>query len=131
MEMKKELAGQLKNLGAAAVYVFGSTAEALTQPESDIDLAILMHPESDSKDFVQLYTNLYDILTQVFPGKKLDIVPLQRSPLELRFDVISHGRAIFESDSNLRLDFEEQTARQYADFKPVLKNFNQAILNRI
>ncbi len=122
---------QLKKLGVVLVYLFGSVAEQLDQPDSDLDLAVLMNAKSAPRNTLDLYADLYDIFTQAFPEKKLDIVFLQRAPLELRFDVISHGQVLFESDQQLRLNFEEQTMRQYADFKPILRNIDQAILNRV
>lgn len=121
---------QLKDLGVVLVYVFGSVAEQMDQPHSDLDLAVLTTGKLDVNT-LNLYADLYDIFTQIFPGKKLDIVFMQRAPLELRFDIITHGQVFFESDPELRLNFEELTMRQYADYKPILRSMDQAILNRI
>ena len=140
-ELTQKIKQQLKDLGVVLIYLFGSVAQELEQPDSDLDLAVLMNPafvktsagrkELQTGNTLKVYGDLYDILTQAFPGKKLDIVFLQRAPLELRFDVIAHGQVLFESENALRLDFEEKIMRQYADFKPILEEFNQAVLNRV
>jgi hypothetical protein len=51
--------------------------------------------------------------------------------LELQFDVIRHGKVLFESSPDTRMDFEEHVAALYRDFKPLLKQFNSAVLERI
>ena len=78
-----------------------------------------------------IYYALYDIFTDLFPSKSLDIIFLQRSNLELCFDVISHGQIIFQSQPEDNFNFEEKTSLLYADFFPLLKEFNRAVLERV
>lgn len=129
--MDTKLNQEFKDLGVDVIYLFGSRIESLEQPDSDLDIAVLMNRQASQANILNLHTKLYDIFAQVFPDNNLDIVLLHRAPLELRFDVISHGRVYFETNPQIRLDFEERTAREYADFKPILRSMDQAILNRI
>src|SRR3989344_4990019 len=94
----------LKRLGVEVVYLFGSQAEGVAGKASDIDISNF---------------------------RTMDIVFLQRASLELQFDVIRHGKVLFESSSDVRMNFEERVATLYRDFKPILKQFNNAILERI
>lgn len=121
---------KLSDLGVGIVYLFGSHAEEIAGPLSDVDLGVVMtsprHLAGSSND---LYLMLFEIFGEsVENSNKLDIVFLQQSPLELRFDVISHGHPLFEVSTAFRLDFEEKTMIDYCDFKPILQEFDQAIL---
>ena len=121
----------LRNLDVLAVYIFGSTAEGFSQSHSDFDIGVLVDKSINGLNKNKLYNHLYEIFTELFPGKNLDIVFLNTAGLELRFDVVSNGKLIFESQTQDRLNFEAQTVLQHADFKPLLRQFDQAVLNRI
>jgi predicted nucleotidyltransferase len=124
---------QLKDMGVGIVYLFGSQAEGLAGKLSDIDVGVIFEKGKMPKDTRKIYNTLYDLFTDVFDMsgfKDIDIVFLDRASLELRFDVISHGKVLYESSEDLRYDFEHRTAMLYMDFKPLLKNFNQAVLDR-
>ena len=123
---------KLRNLGVSLIYLFGSYAEGKEGPLSDIDLAVLFHQESvpGEENIGGAYNALYDILTDLFPRKNVDIIFLQKTNLELRFDVITHGKILYESSREDRRSFEEKTTLLYADFKPLLKLFNQTLLHR-
>ncbi|TSC68528.1 MAG: DNA polymerase beta domain-containing protein [Parcubacteria group bacterium Gr01-1014_66] len=126
---------RLRKLGIGIVYLFGSHAEGVAGAASDIDIGVaLLRPSALKHTASDLYAELYDLLTDAFDMQNfrdMDIVFLDRAPLELRFDVITHGRVLFESDAQFRLDYEERTAMLYRDFKPLLEVFNEAILERV
>ncbi|MBI3442247.1 MAG: nucleotidyltransferase domain-containing protein [Candidatus Sungbacteria bacterium] len=129
-------ADRLRQLGVAVLYLFGSHAEGLATSASDIDVGVLFSrnalPLPENK--TELYNALYDVFTDVFDMsgfRDIDIVFLDRVPLELRFDVITHGQVLFETDPDIRLDFEERVAALYRDFMPLLNEFNRGVLQRI
>lgn len=131
MELTQPQIQSLKKLGVKLVYLFGSYAEEKSLKLSDIDIGIVFADKLlSNKNFSQVYNQLYDIFTDVFPGRKIDVVFLQKATLELRFDVTKHGKILYAASSSDRLNFEEKTMISYADFKPVLTEFNQSILNR-
>ena len=125
----------LKRLGVEVVYLFGSQAEGVAGKASDIDIGIVLkNPIPKQKPATDLYNALFHILHDCFDMsnfRTMDIVFLQRASLELQFDVIRHGKVLFESSSDVRMNFEERVATLYRDFKPILKQFNNAILERI
>lgn len=122
---------KLQALGVRVVYLFGSSAENYRQPQSDVDIGVVLADREAGLNISKLYNALYDMFTDVFPGQEIDLVFLQRAGLELNFDVISHGRAIYESPQADRPSFEERVQLLYADFKPLLNNFDRAVLGKI
>ena len=78
---------KFKELNIAIIYLFGSFAEDKALPLSDIDIGILLTQESVADpdiDIGEIYNRVYDILTDIFPSKYLDIVFLHKAPLDLR-----------------------------------------------
>lgn len=126
----KELV-QLNKHNVVAVYVFGSRAQGLAGPLSDYDFAILTKKGYEKRGD-DVYQALYDVLSPHCPrtmkNDVIDIVFLNRVPLELRFHVIRYGQVLFEDDTKARLNFEDKTQREYSDFRPILDSFDHAIL---
>ena len=121
---------QLRELGVSLIYLFGSVAEGNAHDLSDLDIGIVLQSEP-SNDVSVLYNTLYDIFTEIFPGEKVDIVFLQRTGLEMRFDAVTHGILLFEAGKNSHYDFAERIRLLYADFQPHLKEFDEQVLERI
>jgi len=126
---------ELRKLGVALAYLFGSQAEGAAGPSSDIDVGVVFSdPAALAGDTSETYNRLYNVFSDVFDMenfRNMDIVFLERAPLELRFDAITHGIPLFEASSDVRLDFEERTAALYRDFQPLLREFNRAVMERI
>ncbi|TAK67454.1 MAG: nucleotidyltransferase domain-containing protein [Bacteroidetes bacterium] len=122
---------QLRQHGVQLVYLFGSHAEGTNHPMSDVDIGVVMDYKSLENNANDLYINLFDIFTDVFPNESIDIVFLQRAGLELCFDVICHGKVLFESDANVRDSFEDRIQMLYMDYKPTLNMFDEQVLERI
>ncbi len=123
---------RLKKIHVSLVYLFGSYAENKSGPLSDVDIGIVFFSDFLlPRDCRKIYNELYDVFTDVFSGENIDIVFLQKAGLELCFDVITHGRILYEYSRDERLNFEEKITLLYADFKPILNEFNRAVLERI
>jgi len=123
---------KLEELGVSLVYLFGSVAEGTDHGLSDLDLGVVFDQASRlGPDNSSLYNSLYDIFTDGFPDRNIDIVFLDNAGLELCFDAISHGRLLFASSSDARYAFEEKVLILYADFRPILEEFDAAVLERI
>ncbi len=123
---------RLQSLGVSLVYLFGSVAEGTAHDLSDIDLGIVLRDPRmlEGKSF-DLYNDLFDILTDAFFPRQIDIVFLQAAGLEVCADAVRHGRLLFASSVDAHYQFEEKTIILFADFKPLLDRFNQAVLERI
>lgn len=123
---------KLRNLGVGVVYLFGSHAEGVAGSLSDIDIGVVFcDPRIAQGNTTELYGRLYDVFSEAFGSENLDIVFLERATLELRFDAISHGRTLYETSEDFRRDFEHCAVMLYADFKPLLRNFDRATLSRV
>ncbi len=124
--------GELKHLKVGLVYLFGSHAEGVAGKLSDVDIGVVFSdPRVSSRDTLEVYNILFDIFSLALDTENVDIVFLERAFLELRFDVISHGKILFMESDDFRYDFEHRTTMLYADFKPVLNNFDNAVLSRL
>lgn len=126
---------KLRDLRVGLVYIFGSRAEGVAGPSSDFDVGVVFTDSAIIRgNTTEIYNALYDIFSDVFDlsnFRNIDIVFLERAPLELRFDVISHGIPLFEISSDFRFNFEERTAAFYRDFRPLLNEFNRAVVEKI
>mgnify|MGYP001608233144 CR=1 FL=1 len=124
----------LEKLGVQAVYLFGSRAQGQEGPLSDYDYAVLLkergHRRGDS-----LYDRLYDIFSEISPrtleNDIIDIVFLRDAGLELRFHVIRYGEVLFDSNPKARLNFESETVLLYSDYRPLLDEFDRAIMSSL
>lgn len=130
--LTKDHIERLEKIHVSLVYLFGSYAEGKNHPLSDIDIGVVFSDDSILLgDCRKIYNELYDIFTDVYLGKSIDIVFLQNTGLELCFDVITNGLILYESSRDERLYFEEKINILLADFKPFLNEFNKAVLARI
>jgi len=122
-------------LGVEVVYLFGSQAEGIAGPASDIDIGlVLKNSIPKPKPVTALYNDVFHILEDCFDMsnfRTMDVVFLQRAPLELQCDVVRHGKVLFESSPDVRMQYEERVQMLYRDFKPLLKQFNEVILQRV
>ena len=123
---------KLKKLNIGIVYLFGSFVDNLQTENSDIDIGIVTIKQiKNNKIRNKTYIELYEIFSNIFKKRKIDLVFLDRTNLELKFDVIKHSKVLYEISSEFRLDFEEKTNIMYVDFKPILNEFNNAIIGNI
>lgn len=132
----------LVSLGVEVLVLFGSYAQGLAGPLSDIDVGVLVRDICILKDRVRrnaLYDALYFDVLSPLAGRvvkhlcNIDIVFLQDElvNLQLKYHVSSHGVSLYERDSSAFADFKEDIMERYADYAPVRRMFNEAILARI
>lgn len=132
LELSKSQIKKLQYLDVSLVYLFGSCAEKKVHPFSDIDIGIVFSNKKKlKKDMGKIYNELYFLFGNIFRKKNIDIIFLQKASLELRFDVIRHGRIIYRASEDEKQIFEDRVTMLYMDFKPILSEFNEAILSRI
>jgi uncharacterized protein len=109
----------------ALIYLFGSQVDGNTGPLSDVDLGVLIQPNVEDIDWI---VRLNQVLTETFPGMHFDIVPLHQSPVELAYQIIAHGKCIYEQDTLTRVEFEADILGQHGDYIPVLREHHRDIL---
>lgn len=132
----------LTGLGVSALILFGSHAQGLAGPLSDIDVGVLVRDPRILKDRTQrngLYDSLYTDVLSPLAGRavkrlcNIDIVFLQDElvNLQLKYHVSNHGVVLYEYDPHAFTDFKEYVMERYADFAPLRRMFHDAILARI
>ena len=128
--MKKKLKEKLNQLGVAIVYLFGSTAAGRQSPLSDVDIGVVLKKAPSGKDTRNIYHNLYQLFTEMYPSEKLDIVFLQEASLPLQYSAICGGKILFETDPLFTADYKHSVMNQYLDFRPILDYFDKVTMER-
>ena len=104
------------------VYVFGSFARNQERAKSDIDLAFLVDPARYRMDAFEATAPAHMVAGKV--GMKLDrlldVTILNSASLEIAYEIITTGHLLFESDLELRLQYEIKIKGMYFDFQPFL-----------
>lgn len=99
----------------AAVYLFGSMADASPHRLSDVDLAYL---GTDGETENRVFDDLYEALQEELGEGCFDLVPLRRAPLHLQFAIATKGTMLFVRDPILTEAFGARAIARYLDFKP-------------
>jgi uncharacterized protein len=107
------------------VYIFGSQVTGKVGPLSDFDLGILV--SNPAEGFV-VAARFQHALVQLLHTERVDVVLLNRAPIELAYQVIATGKLIFQQDIDTRVEFEAGVMGKYGDYLPVLLFFNDQIL---
>lgn len=131
LNLSEKNKNNLRELGAEALYLFGSRAQGVEGPLSDYDFAVLMKKGGDKRGG-KAYDAIYDILSPLCPrtleNDVIDIVFLRAAGLELKMHVVRYGKLLFDENPSARAKFEEETTLLYCDFRPILDMFDKAIL---
>jgi uncharacterized protein len=125
---------RLQQLLVTGLYLFGSRAQRTEGPLSDYDYAVLL-PTSGHSRGDPLYFKLYELLSEISPrtlkNDVIDIVYLRDVGLELQFHVIRYGQVLLDADPAARLRFEADTTLKYCDYRPILDQFDDTILESL
>ncbi|AGK99992.1 type VII toxin-antitoxin system MntA family adenylyltransferase antitoxin [Desulfoscipio gibsoniae] len=107
----------------AAVYLFGSYGTEFQTKHSDIDLGVIFLPEVNADLRTEL--ELEVALSLAMGTDQIDVVNLNRSPIQLRYRAISEGCLIYQGDYVATSNFLEETYKYYLDYAYHLKNFHR------
>lgn len=95
-----------------AVYLFGSCGTENEQPESDVDIAILLPPEQAKKTGTLYNTPLHLALERIL-NKDVDLINLRAVSTVMQKEVIAADRRIYEGDARASDEFEMLTLSLY------------------
>jgi predicted nucleotidyltransferase len=102
-------------------YLFGSTARRTARPDSDLDLALLLAADP-SPTLEGLQMPLADRLTET-TGRSVDLVLLNRAPVDLVHRVLRDGVLLVDTDPSARIRFEVKARNEYFDLLPYLRQY--------
>lgn len=92
-------------------YLFGSLAQGVGGPLSDIDIAVYI--DGRLNDFTYRL-GLMETLARKLGSEQFDLVVLNRAPVVLQFEVVKNGR-ILKEDRTRRIMFEALVLKKYLD----------------
>jgi predicted nucleotidyltransferase len=107
------------------VYLFGSQVTGQIGPMSDYDLAISYESQEDS---LSIQSRFQYEMSKLLQTDRVDVVLLNRAPIDLAFNIISGGVLLFQKDLYTRVEFEARILGQHGDYLPTLHYFNQRAL---
>lgn len=110
--------------GIAAVYLFGSVARGTERPDSDVDIGVLYVQEPPRTLLGQPFDLEADLSALL--GRPVQIVVLNRAPVDLIHRVLRDGIIILEPDVSRRIAFEVRSRNMYWDLKPILDEYRKA-----
>lgn len=107
--------------GIVCAYLFGSTARGTARGRSDVDVAVLIDqdpPPTLEGSGMRLGAELEGQL-----GLPVDVVLLNRAPVDLIHRVLRDGVLVYEADRAARVRFEVRARSEYFDLKPHLDRY--------
>ncbi len=109
--------------GIAAVYLFGSVARGTARADSDVDVAVLY--EKDPPPTLEgLPLDLEGDLERLL-GLAVDVVALNRAPVDLVHRVLRDGLLVVDADRQARILFEVKARNEYFDLLPTLERYRR------
>lgn len=105
-------------------YLFGSRAGGKTGPLSDFDFGVLLTDDADPDARYHLAGELAGLLGV----PRVDVIPLEKAPIELAYNVVATGERLYEQDVATRVDFEAKVLSKYGDYLPVLRRQREEII---
>jgi predicted nucleotidyltransferase len=108
------------------LYLFGSQARGRTGPMSDYDFGVLL---DDDTDAIEIRSRLAHEIGQLVDTSAVDVVLLNRAPVELSYAIIAGGIRLFERSRAARVDFEAYVLGRYGDYLPILRGQRRQIIN--
>jgi predicted nucleotidyltransferase len=126
MELLERLREALQAFPAVRLAAaFGSVARGSEHARSDIDLALLLDPDTpDLREKVEA-----DLGRAA--GRELDLVFLDSAPPLLRFEIASDGVLLLARDPNDWADFRARAMIDWWDWAPTARRINEAAIRRL
>lgn len=109
IEKAKKLLSSENNVVLA--YLFGSVAEGLAGPLSDIDIAVYL---KDAAHCDECHLKLLEKLMSAMATENLDVLILNKAAVVIQFEAIRNG-VILKEDKLFRVSYESLVLQEYLD----------------
>lgn len=110
--------------GIVCAWLFGSVARGSARPDSDVDVAVLLDREPPETLEGSAAAMAGDVEAAI--GRPVDLVVLNRAPVDLIHRVLRDGLLLVERDRNARVRFEVRARNEFFDLKPHLDRYRRA-----
>ncbi len=117
---------QFKELGVDALVEFGSQVDGTARPDSDYDIGVVFS-SAQSKSQLRRYGQVYAVLQQTYPQRRIDLVDLYQAPPALQYQAAQRGKALYQASTHSFADFRERAMITYYDFLPIIHIHEQAL----
>jgi predicted nucleotidyltransferase len=117
------LAARAEAEGISAAYLFGSVARGTAGRNSDVDVGLLYRDPAPS-GFAGLPGHLEAELTAML-GLPVQIVQLNRAPVDLAKRVLRDGQLLLDRDHLRRIEFEIRVRNEFWDLEPYLREYRR------
>jgi predicted nucleotidyltransferase len=105
--------------------LFGSTARGQARPQSDVDLGVLLDPDTPDVR-LKAETELGKAA-----GRSVDVVFLNQAPPLLRFEIAKEGVLLHQDQDHLWTDFKTRAMLDWWDWAPIAKRIEDALIQRL
>ena len=106
-------------LDVQAAYIFGSVVTGRARPNSDIDIAVLVHPKVMRGDTLKYRLDLIADLSSALQRSDVDVVLVNQATPALAHNIITKGVLVFERSRSARIAFQIRTLNIYMDTEPM------------
>lgn len=125
-KLRSTLPPLLEGQPVTAAYLYGSLAQGIPTPFSDVDVAlVILDQDMTPGRRLRLQLQLSTALARAgIPEADVRIV--NGAPLLLRGQVVSRGVLIYSGDEAARIEFETRTREEYFGFQPFAAKLREA-----
>lgn len=98
-------------------YLFGSAAKDSQTPLSDIDIAVFL-ADGRKRSFFDTKLSLHADFCRIIERNDIDVVVLNTATnIMLLEQIVNNGIVLFDTDRDLRKEFEQKVLHRSIDFK--------------
>ncbi|HEV7784094.1 MAG TPA: nucleotidyltransferase domain-containing protein [Thermoanaerobaculia bacterium] len=126
MDLEDRLRSRISSLPAVRLAVlFGSTARGEARPRSDVDLGVLLDPDTPA--------SRREVEAELGRAaeREVDVIFLADAPPLLRFEISRDGVLLFEKDDGLWTDVMVRAMVDWWDWAPYSRMFTAAAVRRV
>ena len=114
-EIEKLLAKVQEDQEVLAVFLFGSVSRRDQTPLSDIDICLVLVPQSKPFEDQALTLKRLEYLKDY----SYDVQIFQQLPIHIRIRVLKEGQVLFVREENLLYDIALRTIEVFEDFRHI------------
>jgi uncharacterized protein len=117
----------------AFAYLFGSFAKGRGRAASDVDVAVWLTSTGDSSGQPEATDRglELEVLLERMLRRPVQVIVLNRAPIELTHNILRHGRLVFSRAEDVRIRFYVAHARRYYDLASARRLFARYMGRRV